>query len=239
MTVKLTQEIAEEIRRRYSAGGITQKQLADLHGVAQTKISDIIRMKTWVGKSIGVKKGHKFGPQSAEHVAKRFAAGAGAQKGIKQSPEHVEKCRQTRIGKKINVRDRAGQVRKQWGDGVYDGLFNRQAKFAYNGIGMRSNWERMAAAKFDEHGIRWEYEPRRFRLPTGQYYYPDFHLTDIDLWVEVKGYATFNALAKFDMFVGLGHDAVLVTGQNEDEFLKEVEELIGDVTVTDATSTNP
>lgn len=232
MTVKLTQEIAEEIRRRYSAGGITQQQLADLHGVAQTKISDIIRMKTWTGKPIGVRKGHKFGPQSPEHIAKRFAAGAGAQKGKKQSPEHVEKCRQLRVGKKINKKDWPEEIRRRWGAGVYDDKFTRQARFIYNGIGMRSNWERLAAARFDEAGLRWEYEPRKFRLPTGQYYHPDFHLVDQDLWVEVKGYATFNALTKFDLFVGMGHDAVLVTGQTDAEFLEELEGAVmsGDIT---------
>jgi len=103
---------------------------------------------------------------------------------------------------------------------------------------MRSNWERMAAAFFDENKIVWNYEPRKFRLPTGQYYYPDFHLPDLGLWVEVKGYATYNALAKFDLFTGMGHNAVLVTGQNDAEFLKELEELVmtGDVVVTEATA---
>jgi hypothetical protein len=186
-----------------------------------------------------VQKGHKFGPQSPEHIAKRFANGAGAQKGKRQSPEHVEKCRQIRIGKKLNV-SRSEQTCKQWAAGVYDDLFKRQAKFVYNGIGMRSNWERLAAGRFDAAGIRWEYEPRRFRLPTGQYYHPDFYLPDADLWVEVKGYTTFNALSKFDIFVGLGHNAVLVTGQNDDEFLEEVEGVVavmtGDVTVSEGTT---
>lgn len=201
-------------------------QLSAEFNLGQTQISNIITGKTWTERRGGVQKGHKFGPQSPDHVAKRFANGAGTRKGHKQTPEHIEKCRQKRIGKKINVKDRSRQVRQQWANGVYDELFKRQAKFIYaNGTPMRSNWERLAAACFDEHGIRWEYEPRRFWLPTGQYYHPDFWLPDLNLWVEIKGYATFNALAKFDMFVGLGHKAVLVTGQSDAEFLKSVEEL--------------
>lgn len=177
-----------------------------------------------------VQKGHKFGPQSPEHIAKRFAAGAGARKGVSQSPEHVEKCRQLRIGKKLNV-DRSEQIRKLWVDGVYDGNFKRQAKFVYNGIGMRSNWERLAAAYFDEVGLKWQYEPRRFVLPSKRHYYPDFYLPQLDLWVEIKGFATYVATTKFDEFVGLGHNAVWVTGQTDAEFLEELKAQVEEVTV--------
>lgn len=177
-----------------------------------------------------VQKGHRFGPQSPEHIAKRFAAGAGAQKGKKQSPEHVEKCRLSRVGKKLVVTPaRSAAIRKQWADGVHDDHFKRQARFIYNDIGMRSNWERLAAEHFDRIGLEWQYEPRKFRLPTGQYYWPDFYLPQIDLWVEIKGYATFNALTKFDLFTGLGHRAVLVTGKTDAEFLQE----LNSVTVSD------
>lgn len=186
-----------------------------------------------------VPKGHKFGPQSPEHIAKRFANGAGAQKGKAQTPEAVRAAAEARRGRRRAYSPIKAEITKQkWADGTYDALFKRQAKFVYNGTGMRSNWERLAAAKFDECEIRWEYEPKRFRLPTGQYYHPDFYLPDLDLWVEVKGYTTFNALTKFDLFVGLGHKAVLATGQTDAEFLKELEELVmtGDVTVSEATT---
>lgn len=186
-----------------------------------------------------VQKGHKFGPQSPEHIAKRFANGAGAQKGKAQTSEAIRAAAEARRGRKRTYSlVKADITRQKWADGTYDALFRRQAKFVYNGIGMRSNWERMAAARFDEQNIRWEYEPKRFRLPTGQHYHPDFWLPDLNLWVEVKGYATFNALAKFDLFTGMGYNAVLVTGQNDDEFLKELEELVmtGDVVVTESST---
>lgn len=177
-------------------------------------------------------KGKSRGPQTSEHIARRFAAGAGAQKGVKQSPEHIEKCRQTRIGKKINV-NRSDQVRKSWADGVYDDLFRRQAKFIYaDGTPMRSNWERLAAAYFDKIGLEWQYEPQRFVLPTRQHYYPDFYLPRLDLWVEVKGYSTFNAITKFDLFTGMGYNAVLVTGQTEAEFLEVLRDAVMQTTET-------
>jgi hypothetical protein len=35
--------------------------------------------------------------------------------------------------------------------------------------------------------IVWEYEPETFTLPSGVRYLPDFHLTEIGVWLEVKG----------------------------------------------------
>ena len=239
--VKLTQEIADEIRQRYSAGSVSQPQLAREYGLSQSSVGRIVTSQAWIGGVPAWTRGKKRGPQSPEHVAKRFANGAGAQKGKAQSPEAVRAAAEARRGRKRAYSPVKAEItRQKWADGVYDALFKRQAKFVYNGIGMRSNWERLAAAQFDERGIQWEYEPKRFRLPTGHHYHPDFYLPDLGLWIEVKGYATLNALAKFDMFVGLGHNAVLVTGQNDAEFLKELEDVIavmtGDVTVSEATT---
>lgn len=44
---KLTGEAVREIRDRYAAGSVSQQQLADEYGVAQSKISALIRRKTW------------------------------------------------------------------------------------------------------------------------------------------------------------------------------------------------
>lgn len=44
---KLTDDAVRSIRRRYAGGGISQQELADEFGVDQTKISDVIRRKTW------------------------------------------------------------------------------------------------------------------------------------------------------------------------------------------------
>lgn len=227
---KINQQIADEIRQRYSAGEITQKQLATEYGIAQSKISAVITGQTWIGKRGGWPKGKSRPPQTPAHIAKRFANGAGAQVGVKQTPEHIEKCRQLRIGKKINCPNRSAQIREQWGRGVYDELFKRNTRFIYKSahgdVGMRSNWERLAAAHFDKLGLPWEYEPRKFRLPTGQYYWPDFYLPSLNRYIEIKGFCTFNAMAKFDLFVGLGHDAVLVTGQTDVEFLEELRDAV-------------
>ena len=44
---KLTEEQVIEIRRRYTAGGVTYRALGDEFGVAQHTISDIVRRKIW------------------------------------------------------------------------------------------------------------------------------------------------------------------------------------------------
>ena len=45
---KITQEIAEDIRRRYAAGGVSQQALADEYGIAQRTVSQIVRGLAWV-----------------------------------------------------------------------------------------------------------------------------------------------------------------------------------------------
>lgn len=44
---KLTEQDVIGIRARYAAGGVSQQALADEFGVNQTKISDVVRGKTW------------------------------------------------------------------------------------------------------------------------------------------------------------------------------------------------
>lgn len=44
---RLTQSQVDEIRRRYAAGGITQKQLGEIFGVRNTQVSRIVRGEHW------------------------------------------------------------------------------------------------------------------------------------------------------------------------------------------------
>lgn len=57
----------------------------------------------------------------------------------------------------------------------------------YAGCRFRSRLEARWAVFFDALGIKWLYEPQGFELPSGEWYLPDFHLTEMGLWVEVKG----------------------------------------------------
>lgn len=55
----------------------------------------------------------------------------------------------------------------------------------YKGYRFRSRLEARWAVFFDALGLRWEYEPEGFVLPSGRYYLPDFKLHGIG-WFEIK-----------------------------------------------------
>ncbi|MGW5431860.1 hypothetical protein ACWET9_32375 [Streptomyces sp. NPDC004059] len=57
----------------------------------------------------------------------------------------------------------------------------------YRDTEFRSLLEACWAATLDSLHIAWEYEPETFTLPSGARYLPDFHLTEIGVWLEVKG----------------------------------------------------
>ena len=45
---RLTEKSVGEIRRRYAAGGVTIRELAAEHGVAEMTVSDVIHRRTWL-----------------------------------------------------------------------------------------------------------------------------------------------------------------------------------------------
>lgn len=58
----------------------------------------------------------------------------------------------------------------------------------YAGHLFRSRLEARWATVFDNLGVRWEYEPQGYRIGKARRpYLPDFYLTDLGWWVEVKG----------------------------------------------------
>ena len=57
----------------------------------------------------------------------------------------------------------------------------------YNGYLFRSRLEARWAVFFDAAGIKYEYEPEGFELPSGDRYLPDFYLPEQEMFVEVKG----------------------------------------------------
>jgi hypothetical protein len=60
-------------------------------------------------------------------------------------------------------------------------------KTIYKGIEMRSIFETKIAFFLDCLKIKWQYEPKTFRLSNGIVYRPDFYLTDHKMWMESKG----------------------------------------------------
>ena len=56
----------------------------------------------------------------------------------------------------------------------------------YGGCRFRSRLEARWAVFFDACDIKWEYEPEGFILDDGTKYLPDFYLTDLDTYIEIK-----------------------------------------------------
>lgn len=57
----------------------------------------------------------------------------------------------------------------------------------YKGFKMKSKLESKIAYFLDALNIKWEYEPKTFVLSNGETYIPDFYLTELKMWLEVKG----------------------------------------------------
>jgi len=79
----------------------------------------------------------------------------------------------------------------------------------YKGYRFRSRLEARWAVFFDALGMKWEYEPQGFSLPSGLKYLPDFHIKGVDtngdkfdFWCEVKGDTNLSQLdrKKIDEF---------------------------------------
>ena len=73
----------------------------------------------------------------------------------------------------------------------------------YKSIGFHSTWEANFAKWCDGSGIKWEYEPKAFKLKLNKKetrYYPDFYLPEFDCWIEIKGYWHKDAKEKFQLF---------------------------------------
>lgn len=81
----------------------------------------------------------------------------------------------------------------------------------YKGYRFRSRLEARWAVFFDALGIKWEYEPEGFELPSGKRYLPDFRVKcwgtrgeiedkPFDLYIEVKGVMTDDDYARIREF---------------------------------------
>lgn len=81
----------------------------------------------------------------------------------------------------------------------------------YNGYKFRSRLEARWAVFFDAAGVKYEYEPEGFVLPSGKTYLPDFLIHGCtergpsDIWVEVKGAMTKEDAEKIEEFAMQGN----------------------------------
>jgi hypothetical protein len=90
----------------------------------------------------------------------------------------------------------------------------------YRGERFRSTLEADWAANLDELGIKWDYEPSAFKLPSGRFYVPDFRCPGIGTWLEVKGDGVPGLEKTHEFSVG-------ITGSDADSWPGGVLVLIG------------
>lgn len=64
----------------------------------------------------------------------------------------------------------------------------------------KSNLEANYARFLNHMNIKWQYEPKRFKLSNGRHYVPDFYLLELDMWIELKGFMRFDAKEKIEFF---------------------------------------
>lgn len=86
----------------------------------------------------------------------------------------------------------------------------------YNGYRFRSRLEARWAVFFDALGVKYEYEPEGFELPSGKRYLPDFRVKcygkrgdyksdPFDLYIEVKGKMTQDDADRINEFAGVSY----------------------------------
>lgn len=170
----------------------------------------------------GFQKGHTI------NVGRKFALSRNkkislAKKGVKQTLQHIESNRRTRIeyykthsapmkGQKFldKITPETNTLRKQKISATLKKLYsegkrqpittgNKWKKIRYKNYLMRSSWEVNYAKHLDNKNLTWEYEPKIFHCKTTKYI-PDFYIKEFNLYVEIKGYWYPNARKKVEEF---------------------------------------
>ena len=82
---------------------------------------------------------------------------------------------------------------------LYGKPSNHGKRIKYKKIYFRSSWEVAYAKYLDKNKINWQYEPKTFDLGNATYT-PDFYLSKLDTYIEVKGFWRDDAKKKFKLF---------------------------------------
>lgn len=157
---------------------------------------------------------------SSESIARRVATRK-ARGGYGHSSVTREKIAEARRGKELSAEHRATLAKahrglrdseetkqrkskaqiQSWASGSRTLPTWKKSGGVHNGVWMRClNSEGVFADQLDKAGIKWLYEPRRFKTSQGTYL-PDFFLPEFNIWVEIKGrHPSVQVLAKLQAF---------------------------------------
>jgi hypothetical protein len=92
-------------------------------------------------------------------------------------------------------------VQKYPGSYTKNNVVGRVKNIEYKGVKLKGSWELIFVKWLDDNGIQWEHETKSFQYEWNgiRTYYPDFYLTDLDLYVEVKGFERERDRAKWSV----------------------------------------
>lgn len=93
-----------------------------------------------------------------------------------------------------------------------DSLFGIET--IYKGIKFRSKLETKIAFFLDCLNIKWEYDPKTFLLSNGICYIPDFYLTELKIWIEVKGDIQRHNIEFSKLFIRENNTELLMISNN-------------------------
>jgi hypothetical protein len=114
-----------------------------------------------------------------------------AKKGFRFSKESKKKMRISHTGLAVGTRN------PHYGKPAYPSYPTE-----YKGIVFKSSWEANVARKFDDFGLFWAYEPKRFFFSHNKFTYtPDFYVFDWACFVEVKGFWDLPSSMKVQSFL--------------------------------------
>lgn len=131
---------------------------------------------------------------------------ANLHRGKPLSKEHGRKIAASNRRRSVSsaTREKASlRFRKMWREGRGSPLVGTARRHYRSDLRctFRSSWEANVARVFNTIGLVWKYEPRRFSLPSGKSYCPDFQL-ETGAFIEVKGFLRQADADRMDEFRG-------------------------------------
>jgi hypothetical protein len=130
----------------------------------------------------------------------------------KMKPETIEKIRISNTGKRWD-----DEKKRAHSESMKLAVINHPEAYSknnvcgrvkrtdYNGVMLKGSWEVNVAKWLDKHGLMWETEvnPQTYHWNNSTHlYFPDFYISKLDTYIEVKGYKTERDEAKWSQFVG-------------------------------------
>jgi len=121
-------------------------------------------------------------------------------------------------GERTRLSKISGENHYLYGKKLED-IYKGRRTYPYKGFVFKSSWELGFVKYLDGLGVPWEYEKYRFLYTDTsgkeRFYWPDFYLPDIDMFVEIKGFYTEADRHKVSCFIGCNPDKLIVLQEKE------------------------